>query len=331
MSDEKKSPQEGQFEFTSIPLIKIQPDAALPADVYLLINDKYIKFKEAGDSISGDKYNFFLSKSLKYFYINVDQVNDFMNWLKLEREKAIAEMVEKAGEEARTLVESREDMKEKVFETFADQELNSENLKVIQGTVEGIIEEVSQNKFAQATLAKLIKHNESIAEHSVNVANLSVFLGMVNGHGHQFVLENLYLGGIMHDYAKSKIPEHILSNPSNVLYSQAIQDHPEKGRDAVAKLPEIPEQVLTIIEQHHEQWNGQGFPRGLRAEDIYDLAQIVAMANVFDNILTENKNRPTEMYRRAIKVIEFDRGKKFNPDLIPRSLEALKFAFKEHL
>lgn len=122
-------------DFTSVPLIKVQPNIPLPTDVYLRIADKYIKFKEVGDSIDDEKYNFFLSKHLKYIYIKISQVNDFMSWMKKEKERAIQEMVDVVGKEKRSLVIAREEIKEKVFETFADQELNSENLKVIQATV----------------------------------------------------------------------------------------------------------------------------------------------------------------------------------------------------
>ena len=90
----------------------------------------------------------------------------------------------------------------------------------------------------------------------------------------------------------------------------------------------LPEQVLTIIVQHHEQFNGHGFPKGISGDDIYDLSQIVSIANIFDNTLYENKRLPDhERYKKAIKVVEYGRGKQWNPKFYPRVVEALLLAF----
>lgn len=318
-------------DFAQVVLAKINPEEPLPTDVYILIDGKYIKFRKKGDYISAEKYNLFISKNVKTVYISNEQINDFLDWLASTKDKVIDEAVEIVGEENRPLVEKQEELKEKVYETFFDEELTPENVRVLQDQVSELIEHVSKNPISAEAIAKLAQQNQSVAEHSVNVANLAVFLAMALGHGHQYVLENVYMGGLFHDYGKAKIPASILENVNNALYSQAIQNHPEKGVEIVRKIGDIPEPVFTIIYQHHEQYDGSGYPRGISGSDIYELSEIVSIANIFDNIATENKNRPSEMYKKAIKVIEFDRGKFFDPKVIPRVLDALKLAFKDRM
>jgi len=161
----------------------------------------------------------------------------------------------------------------------------------------------------------------------MNVANLSLFLAMTVGHGHQHVLENLYLGALFHDYGKAKIPPQILENPSSVSYAQAISDHPEKGYEMLKKSKEIPKQALTIVLEHHEQFAGAGYPKGLTGDQIYGLSKIVTIANVFDNVAMENRRTPKTMYRAAIKVLEYDKGKQFDPEIMPRIIDSLKLSF----
>ena len=97
----------------------------------------------------------------------------------------------------------------------------------------------------------------------------------------------------------------------------------------IAKIEGIPKQVTTIVAQHHEQFGGSGYPKGMRGEDIYDLAKIVSMANIFDHTLQDNKDKPSQRYKLAIKVLEYDRGKQFDPEFIPRIVEGLKIAYIE--
>ncbi len=310
----------------AVPLAKMIPENRLICDIYLLINDKYIRFKGEGDFIPTEKYNLFVSKNIKDVYIDEHELENFLRWVGEVKEDEIEDLVREVGEEHREAVELQQEIKEKIFDTFSDQDLSSTNVSMLQSMASQVVESISQKKMPQQILAKLIRHNNGIANHSLNVANLSVFLAMSLGHGHQFVLENIYMGGLFHDYAKSKIPAHLLENPSDVRFSQAINDHPSKGKKLLSKVSGISEQVLTIIEQHHEQFNGKGYPNQLVGDDIYDLAGIVAIANTFENALIDNRGRPKEMHKIAFKILQFDRGKNFNPAVLPRAMEAIRIA-----
>lgn len=177
-------------------------------------------------------------------------------------------------------------------------------------------------------IGKLKTLNTSLADHSVNVANFAVYLAMVQGIGDQKTLELVYLGALMHDYGKAKVPPQVLENPSSIKYSQAIQDHPARGAGMMRKIDQIPETVARIVEQHHEQFNGKGYPAGMHGDKILDLAKIVCMANLYDNMLEQNKMKPqVERHRLAIKFIEYDKGKHFDPEFVERAIEGLKLAF----
>jgi len=314
--------------FSLIILSNVNPERELPTDVYIYVDSKYIKFKSKGDQIGAEKYDYFLSKGMKSIYIPADEIMTFLSWINEDLKEEESDFVKKAGEESRDFFKRSKDFKQKIYEVYFEDELSDDLVEKLQANVADFVEDIKQNEMTAKAVAFLMSKNRSIADHSLNVANLSIFFGMVLGHGHQFVLENLYMGGLLHDYGKLKIDPKILENRENRMYSHAIQEHPTMGAQLLSKTEGVPKQVLTIVEQHHEQFNGHGYPNSLQGDQIYDLAQIVGMANVFDNILVENRNSAkAEQYKKAIKVLEYDSGKNWNPKYIDRVVEALNMAY----
>ncbi len=314
--------------FSLVILSKVDPERPLPTDIYLKVDKKFIKFKSKGDTIESEKYELFIAKGVKNIYIPADEIMTFLEWINQSNEEEETTFVDQFGEENRGFFNRSKDFKEKVYDVYFEEELNDEIVDALQSNVKEFVEEIKENPITAQAIALMLSKNSTVADHSINVANLAVYIAMVLGHGHQFVLENIYMGSIFHDYGKLKIDPKILENQANRMYSHAIQEHPLTGVKMMRKTQGIPTQVLTIIQQHHEQFNGHGYPKGLAGDEIYELSQIVSMANVFDNVLVENKQLPAhERTRKAIKVIELDNGKMWNPKYIDRVVEALSIAF----
>lgn len=317
-------------DFTLVVLTKVNPEKPLPTPIFLKVDGKFIKFKGAGEPIGAEKFDFFIAKGVKNIYIHNEDIMDFLDWLNESEETEESSFVDQFGEENRGFFKRSKEFKEKVYDVYFEEELNPEIVFQLQDHVADFVSDIKEKPVAAQAVALMMSRNKTVADHSINVANLAVFLGMVLGHGHQFVLENLYMGAIFHDYGKLKIDPKLLENNDGRLYSQAIQNHPIFGVKMLRKTQGIPKQVLTIIAQHHEQFNGHGYPLGVGGDELYELAQIVSMANIFDNTLKENsKYSEDERYKRAIKVIQYDNGKNWNPKYIERVLEALNYAFMD--
>ncbi len=315
-------------DFSLVILSSVNPERELPTDVYIYVDSKYIKFKSKGDQIGAEKYDYFLSKGMKNIYIPSDTIMDFLSWINDDLKEEESDFVKKAGEESRGFFKRGKDFKQKIYEVYFEEELSDKVVDALQDSVADFVEDIKQNSMTSKAIAFLMSKNSSVADHSMNVANLSIFIGMVLGHGHQFVLENLYMGGLFHDYGKLKIDPKILENKDNRMYSHAVQEHPVTGANMLSRTEGIPKQVLTIVEQHHEQFNGHGYPNSLQGDQIYELAQIVSMANTFDNILSENKNlAKAEKYKKAIRVLQYDSGKNWNPKYMDRVIDALNIAY----
>ncbi len=318
---------ESEQSYSLVILAKVNPERELPTDIYLKIDQKYIRFREQGDVIGAEKFDDFMKKGLEGIYVLADEIMIFLDWITNIRDQEIDETLKESGDDTREIVTSMFDVKEKVYETFFESEFDETVVIKLQDQVNEFVGLVKEQPFSQQTIAALIARNSTLADHSVNVANISVYLAMVMGQGHQMVLENVYLGAILHDLGKAKAGITEIGSGDGRFMSQAMQGHPELSVKVIRKSKGVPDAVYRIILEHHEQFNGYGYPAGLYGDDIYEMAQIVSIANIFDNVLYENRHLPrNKAWELAIKKIELGKERFWHPKFFPRVVDALKMA-----
>lgn len=313
--------------FGELPLAKVIPDKNLPADIFVKIGEKFIRFKPEGDALPSEKYNYFISKNVSHLFAQKDKVPLFFEWMVNTKKEVLDEMVKTVGPDNEEVVESYFEVKEKVVSTFSAPELTPENVQELQDEAAAFIERVSKYKSTISCLAKLTKFNMNLADHSLNVANLSIFLSIALGNNHQLVLENIYLGALYHDYGKAKVDIEVLSDPEHPQYEEMMKIHPEKAVEVINELKILPPQVLSIVKQHHEHFDGSGYPQQLKGAEIYKLARIVSIANGVENVLVEHKDDPNEMYNKAIEHLEKEAGSLYDPEMAQTCKEALRSIF----
>src|SRR6185436_2514198 len=100
---------------------------------------------------------------------------------------------------------------------------------------------------------------------------------------------------LLHDIGKLAVPEHILSKPGPLTKEEfeKVRIHPQVGAEIIAGVP-FPYPVAAVMLSHHERWDGTGYPRQLKGEDIPLGARILAIVDYFDAVTSE---RP---YHRAL-------------------------------
>ncbi len=135
-------------------------------------------------------------------------------------------------------------------------------------------------------LLSLSSHDYYTFTHCVNVAVFAVGLFQFIGKGTDEDLQTLALGAILHDVGKTKIPDVILNKPGRLTNEEftIMQTHSRKGYDLMngAVAPDC----LDVILHHHERFDGTGYPEGLQADNISDLAKISTIADVYDALTT---------------------------------------------
>ena len=149
-------------------------------------------------------------------------------------------------------------------------------------------------------LLRLGSHDYYTFSHCVNVAVFGVGLWLMIHKGDDTDLLDFALGCILHDVGKTQILDTILNKPGKLDFEEfeIIKKHPGQGHWLMAK--HASETTLDVILHHHEQINGNGYPHGLKGDQISDNAKIATIADVYDALTT---NRPYGGARRPISAL----------------------------
>jgi len=129
------------------------------------------------------------------------------------------------------------------------------------------------------------------------------------------------LGALLHDIGKIIVPTEVLNKAGNLSDEEwaIMKRHPEAGLELVADI-DFPGDVRAIIRNHHERWDGQGYPDGLAGEEIPFAARILCVADVYDALTTARSYRDSLSHSRAAQVMRASRGQ-FDPQLLEMFLD----------
>jgi PAS domain S-box-containing protein len=152
------------------------------------------------------------------------------------------------------------------------------------------------------------------AGHERRVAEIAVAIGAelgLDAHRQQ----GLRVAGYLHDVGKINIPGEILSKPGKLSAAEfaLIKEHPQAGYN-VLKHVEFPWPVALVALQHHEQIDGNGYPQGLKGDEIILEARIIAVADVVESMSSHRPYRPALGIETALAEIERGRGTAFDAD-----------------
>lgn len=311
------------LHYISIALNRIIPEQPLPGDVYLYVGGHFIKYKHKGDHFPSEKYNEFLLKKIDFIFCQDVEIKLFDVWFNALKEKQKQEMIENAGKDSAPLVDSREEVKDELFKIFTT-ELSDETCKEMQEKTRKFISLVSSRKTSQTSLKTLMNYNPTIGEHSVNVATLSIYLCFHLGYTHQLILENVYMGALLHDIGKTKLDMKLLESADPKQYEDIMRNHADLGKNVLLQSTTLPQEVIKIVAEHHERHDGKGYPRKIKGSRIYELTKIVSIANEFDNLAMNFQGDLKEKQNYAISELEKDQGEKFDPKKLQKCLEVLK-------
>ncbi len=150
----------------------------------------------------------------------------------------------------------------------------------------------------------------------------------------------IYQTSPLHDIGKVGIPDSVLLKPGRLTEHEfeIMKTHTTIGAKTLgAALREFPgvsflEMGCDIAATHHERWDGEGYPHGLKGEQIPLCGRIVAVADVYDALTTKRIYKPAFTHDTAVSMIRDDSGKHFDPDVVDAFLQnvAKFFAIHEH-
>lgn len=130
----------------------------------------------------------------------------------------------------------------------------------------------------------------------------------------------------MHDVGKIGVPDHVLQKPGKLDGDEwdLMKQHTVIGNEILGtQNSALLTHARIVAEQHHEKWNGSGYPRGLRETEIHLFSRIVAVADVFDALTSKRPYKEAWTVDAALELITGERGRHFDPQVVDAFLKAL--------
>ncbi len=208
-----------------------------------------------------------------------------------------------------------------IKETFAGIEKNPAAIDTYIGSigdiVGNIVDDVLDNKDTMINMLDLKTFDDYTYLHSTNVAVLSLVLG-VTMNFNRIELQRLGLSSILHDIGKVFIPKMILNKPEKLTNDEftIIQSHSTRGYEYLRSNYDFPTSSYLGILQHHEKYDGSGYPIKLEREQIHLYGRIISITDVYDALTSNRPYRNAMLPSEAIEYIMANGGTHFDPVIV---------------
>lgn len=310
--------------FFSVSFDLIVVNRTIPYDLYVNSStsenkEKYVRIYPKNESLTPDELKVFKKKYFQ-LYVHESQREEYLK--SLIHCNSVSD-----GEKTEIIKDSAIHYLDKLFEPDKEftTEILSETLQGCKTTVESMVDVIKDYDVAklQSLIASLSFHDFYTYDHSINVSMYCIALYSAlkpNAPKEDIIMAGL--GGLLHDIGKIKIPTDIINNPDKLTEEEfdIIKKHPDYGFHLLDENEcdcegvdfEI---IKRIVHEHHENFNGTGYPQKLSGIDIHLLARITAISDFFDALTTKRSYHEVIPTEDAIAVMAKSVGKKLDPEL----------------
>lgn len=198
------------------------------------------------------------------------------------------------------------DVNAKLFQDFSASEEDEINTFSVQALVESMIFLVQDNRYHLKKIMPIMRSDYNLSIHSFNVAMYALQLGYSLRLSYDELLK-LGSASLLHDLGKKYI-EDIIGHDRllNEKEFKVVKKHVDYGTDILKKNKIYDPIILTVIGQHHERFDGSGYPKGLKKKDISPLSTILCICDVFDSLTIERPYRSKLSSFEALKLMITD-------------------------
>lgn len=194
---------------------------------------------------------------------------------------------------------------------------NDDYFSSIYEVAQELIDNIVSNKDILVNLVDIKSMDNYTYQHCVNTAVLSLCLGIAMKLS-KYELRDLCVGALVHDIGKVLIPKDIILK-SDALSNdefEEIKTHAIKGYEYLRNTREISSAAKMVVLQHHERYDGNGYPDALKGEKINKLARVVSIADVYDALTSDRPYRRAMLPSEAMEYIMASSGTLFDPHMV---------------
>jgi putative nucleotidyltransferase with HDIG domain len=283
---------------------------ALPVPVYLKMGvAAYLVIGKKGDKAQFSNLHAYNNPSVLVFVLKVDQPMLIAYVTQLT-----GKIVAQKGVPESTKIKFLSSLSADAIDSLAKSNFTS--MAKIQRVAQ-LVQQISPKLSAFNELLGILNSlHPAESKHAMSTCLLSLLISEEMHMNQPAIQEKLILGALLHDVGMKYVPKAIMDKPRHAWTPEELQvyeQHPLKGADMLREIKEIPQDVLLIIAEHHENAQSTGFPKKMRDVKVSPLARIVSLANCFSNLLFgSHGNSKTYTPDEAIVYIEEVQGQPYN-------------------
>ena len=194
---------------------------------------------------------------------------------------------------------------------------NQLNAKAAKEAVGECVDQVLVSPNTMMLLTQLKNQDEYTSQHSLNVCILSIMLARHLNYSVE-ELNHIGLCGLLHDMGKAKVPPEILNKPGRLTAEElsVMKSHTTWGRDIIMSARDVFPGAVDVAYTHHEQLDGNGYPRGLDQSGISVFARLVAVVDAYDAITSDRVYKKGRLHLQAISILTQARDAHFDAGMV---------------
>lgn len=206
--------------------------------------------------------------------------------------------------------------------------------QALDGFVRGVLQQLARleqaNARAQGELVLALSEAlearaRKTGRHVRRVAEYARLLAQLAGLDHE-TAQLLFMAAPLHDAGKIGIPDAVLNKrgPHTDAEAAVMRSHADIGRRLFERHPSpVLKAAAVVAGEHHERWDGLGYPNGFRGEQIHIFGRITALVDVFDALTSARAYKAPWPLSRALRYLAAERGRRFDPALVDLFLQNL--------
>ncbi len=205
-----------------------------------------------------------------------------------------------------------------VYSVISQHGETREGIEILSREADRLARDIVKSPQILLCLGKVKDSDEYTFTHSLNVALLSGYLASILRPGDNELVEAMTFGGLLHDLGKDMVPPELLNKPGKLTAEEyeTMKTHPIHGTVAAIASGVGDERILSVVRNHHERWEGDGYPDGLRGNRISLQARIAAVADVFDALTAKRVYKDPTRSREAVSMIVESSGSSFDAAIV---------------
>ncbi len=296
-----------------VPITDFIGGTVVPVNLYVRLSDsKFVLVSNAGQKPNKDQFKTYENKTVEYRWVKREEYSKL-----IANNLSIAGVVVTASNlnvHQKTTILSQ--AAGSVFTELEHMGLSFDSYTHSKQIVEATVALSESHRDLSDLFASLKDCNDQVLQHSLAVSCISVMIAQVLKWENQQTVEKLALGALLHNIGLKSLPAELVSKPKAKMTFDEIQlyeTHPFKGMQMLLGLGIVPDDVIAVAYEHHENAIGQGYPRKLRNLKIHPLAKVVALASDFCELTLPGPNNTNPRTpREAITTIEVTMGQPHN-------------------